>query len=217
MSFNPQYVIAGAFGGGVGASELFSRYRDAPSRLIQIPAAWIYVILNALSSLGALFLIHYVGWTFGQSSTALRTLYQVLVASFGSVAFFRSSLFSLQIGGSTVDVGPSALLSAFLSSANRGVDRDQARQRIDRVAKAMTNIDYVRSHIALPTECFAASVNTSPADQQTFRAAIALLDAQNDMSDVAKCQVLGIQLLNLIGFDVLNAAISALGPEIKFP
>jgi hypothetical protein len=37
---------AGSLGGGVGLSELISRYRDAPTRSLQSGAAALYVLLN---------------------------------------------------------------------------------------------------------------------------------------------------------------------------
>ncbi len=209
------YWIAGFFGGIVGAAELVSRYKDAPARLFQIASAWLYIFINVAASVGALYVIHVAGWTFGQNGKSLQHLYQVSVAGFGSIAFFRSSLFSVKVGDSTVPVGPNLVLTPFLNAAEQAVGRDQANERIKKVSKVMSGVDYAKAHLALPAECFTASVDVAASDQQTFRSAISVLDGQSEITSVAKANILGLQLMNLVGYTVLEAAVSALDGEIK--
>jgi hypothetical protein len=124
------WFCAAALGGGVGLTELVTRYRDKPSGLVRTLGFWVYVLLNAGASMAALGFILVFGWTFGQDSTPARTMIQVLVAGLAAMALFRSSLFNLKIGSEEVSIGPSALLASLLVVVDRGIDRRRDRKRL---------------------------------------------------------------------------------------
>lgn len=113
-------IILGAM---VGASEIMSRYRDEPFRAIFSPPGRVYMLLNGLISAAAyLLLLKYRNAVLPALSD--DNLMTSVVAGFGAMMFMRSKLFSFRTeGGESFSVGPDAVLSTFLSSVNRRVDR----------------------------------------------------------------------------------------------
>jgi hypothetical protein len=55
------FILVAALGAVVGAAELVSRYRDAPSGALRSAAAAFYIFLNVAASLAALALIRAFG------------------------------------------------------------------------------------------------------------------------------------------------------------
>lgn len=121
ISENRYYLILTAgFGAMVGGSEIMSRYRDEPFRAIFSPPGRVYMLLNGLISVAAYLLLLKYGGT-ALSDDHLMTS---VVAGFGAMMFMRSKLFSFRTeGGESFSVGPDAVLSTFLNSVNRRVDR----------------------------------------------------------------------------------------------
>jgi hypothetical protein len=174
----------------------------------------IYVSINILASLGALLFVHVFRWTFGAASPDSIRAYQVLVASFGAIAFFRTSLFTATTGDSTIGVGPSVVLASLLDAADREVDRYRATDRSEDVVRLMRNVSFVKAEQALPTYCLALLQNVPDEEQTALRRAVDAL-AGSVMDDRLKALSLGLQLMNIAGVDVLTAAVNALGDDIK--
>jgi hypothetical protein len=207
-------LIASLIGGLVGAGELLARYRSDPKRLLRAFSAWLYVLMNAGASCGALALIHGFNWTFGAETVEGQRLTQVLVAGFGAVALFRTSLFVTRIGNQDIGIGPSTVLTVFLNTIDGEVDRVQAEDRSKIVSKAMNGLSFERSYVALPTYCLALMQNVSHDNQEVLGAAIAKL-RNTDMDDDLKCLSLGLELMNVVGPRVLEAAVDAIGYRLR--
>src|SRR5215207_186145 len=88
------------FGAAVGASELIARYRDAPFVALRTgPAGW-YIFVNAVAALAAyvLILVFDVRFGFGTTAEPMKlAVTQALVAGFGAMVFFRSSLLTMKV------------------------------------------------------------------------------------------------------------------------
>ena len=110
MELAAAYILARLIGAAVGLAELVSRYRDAPGRALISWVAAIYIAINAAAAIFALFMILANKWEFSFSGGSAVLTWQVLIAGFGALALFRSSLFSVRIGGGDVQVGPAAFL-----------------------------------------------------------------------------------------------------------
>ena len=216
--YGPRYAAATAIGAGVGIGELVSRYRDQPVKALATFAAFGYVLINAAASAAALAAILTFGWTFGldpvtDADAIIAT--QILVAGFGSMALFRSSLFTVRAGDTDVGIGPSSLLSIILAACDRGVDRNRARDRAEVVGRIMRDVSFVAANGPLPTVALALMQNLDPPAQAALSVEVERL--RNDgtgMSDEAKSLLLGLAISNAIGPDVLGRAKDALGREI---
>jgi hypothetical protein len=143
-----------------------------------------------------------------------RRLYEILLASFGAIAFFRTSFFTARIGGADIGIGPSALLQSLLGAADRMIDRDQAQGRADGVAKIMREVEFRKAQAALPSLCFILVESLSVAEQQQGGEQIKQLVERKDIDDESKSILLGVYLIRFVGADVLEDAVSAMGGNI---
>lgn len=207
MSWLIDASIAAALGALVGTSEIVSRYRDSPGSAVRTLSALFYIAINTAASLGALGLIHHNHW-FGDRWT------QVLMAGVSAMAFFRSSLFVVRAGDRDVGVGPSGFLQIFLTAADRSVDRLRAASRSKTVGDMMRPVDYAKAFPILPPYCLALMQNVPPEDQQALARDLKALD-ERQVDPMVKSQLLGLALMNVVGADVLRAAVTALGEQIR--
>jgi hypothetical protein len=202
------WAAAAVLGGVVGASELISRYKDDPGAAIKSWPAIFYITINSAASTGAYGLVRANGW-FGPSRWT-----QVLMAGVSAMAFFRTSLFVVRAGDRDVGVGPSGFLQIFLTAADRAVDRKRAAARSDGVAEVMKGIDFDKALRALPPYCVALMQNVSPEDQQVLNRVLEGLEKREAEPSV-KALLLGIELINVVGVDVLTTAVKSLGEQIR--
>jgi hypothetical protein len=203
------WSAAAALGALVGASELISRYRDAPEAAVKTWPALVYIAINTAASIGALELIRANHWL----STSSRSTID-LVAGVSAMAFFRTSLFVVRAGDRDVGVGPSGFLQIFLSAADRSVDRIRAQHRSEAVGKIMEGVDYAKAFQSLPPYCLALMQNLSPEDQQQLGRALENLN-RGAADPIVKARLLGLELINVVGIDVLTAAVESLGEQIR--
>ena len=213
MAATFDFLIAIAIGVLVGLAELASRYRDAPEDALRTWASILYTALNAAASGMTLALIRGFGWTFGATGGAVPWI-QVLVAGVGSMALFRTSLFMVRAGDQDVGVGPGSFLQIFRDMADREMDRLRAQSRGLRVGQLMDAIDYRKAAEGLIPYCLALTQNVPDEEQQKLLHAVELLDAEQ-MDEAVKVRILGLHLLNVVGPDVLTAAVQALRAELQ--
>ena len=190
-----QAVIVAILAGVVGLAELVGRYRSNPTyALRKSVAAWLYVAINALAGVGALLLIRAMDWDFGQTSHV--DIWQVLVAGFGAIAFFRSSLFVARVGGSNVGVGPSLVLGALLDACDRQVDRESAKKLADvlQLEPLLVGLDPKTLTFALPVLSLALMQNFSPTDQTQLGAELLIVRNDTTLSEQAKMRAVVVQV-----------------------
>ncbi len=208
------WLVVAVLSALVGAAELTNRYRDEPVRSLWNPAAVLYILLNVAASAGALALIYTFDWKFGGGTEQAVRWSRVLVAGFGAMALFRTSLFVVRAGDRDIGVGPAGFLQIFLAAADRGVDRSRAQERAARVTELMKGVDYAKAYAALPPYCLALMRNVPAEEQQELDNALALLDKE-DVEDDIKVRLLGLELINVVGEEVLEDAVKSLGAEIR--
>jgi len=211
------YAAVALLGLLVGISELLSRYRDEPVRAVASFPAALYVLINVLAALAALYVIDVFNWRFGVAegaSDGVLRVTQVLVGGLGAMAMFRSALFNVRVGETDVGIGPSGILQVLLDAADRAVDRNRAKPRAIRVAEITRGTSFAKAHDLLPAFCFALMQNLSPATQEGAGNEIKAL-ANSGIGDHGKSLIMGLTLMNVVGEDVLKAAVDALGDEIK--
>jgi hypothetical protein len=199
----------------VGAAELIGRYRDAPLAAARTSAGVTYILLHAIAAAVVYQLIHNSEMV-ADAQTKNRDIVEVSTAAFGTVAFLRSSFFTVRLDGKDVCLGPALIWQILLDATDRAVDRARAAPRSEFVREVMTGIDFVRAAAALPEFCFHLMQNVSEAERKAHAAVVSdLLAAQ--MDPLAKTYNLGLSLINIVGARVLLEAVKALGPQIKGP
>ncbi len=211
------HIAVFVFGGAVGASELIGRYRDAPFHTLWTPSAALYAAVNAAAALAAFWLILKFEFDFGYGNDKNLLLVRAMVASFGSMAFFRSSLFTVKVGDSDVQVGPGVLFQVLLFAADRACDRQRAKLRAALVTSIMNGVSFAAAREALPTFCFDLMQNLPAEEAQRVRQAVEGLDQAQNMRDADKVLSLGLLLMNTVGSSVLREAVRGIGPRLREP
>ena len=143
------YVLLSALCGVlVGASEIMARYRDEPFRAaFWCGAGLVYLSLNAIISVIAYYFLCAYG---DKILIGLKddNLLRSIVAGFGGMIILRSKLFNFKTeAGEDYAFGPDAVLSVFLKSIDRGIDRARSAQRLSLVAR---HIDLIEDPEAAP-------------------------------------------------------------------
>jgi hypothetical protein len=203
-------AFVSSFSGLVGFSEIAQRYRDRPLRLLTVTPALIYIYINMAAGVGAFALVA----EFQVFKGAHAALYSVMLASFGAVAFFRSSLFTARIGDADVDVGPATLLKGLLSMTDQLINRWQAGDRAEAIAQTMRTIDFDKAKDGLSILCLTSVEYITQEQQASFGNAVKKLST--DVEDrVQRSILLGVYLTQLVGPEVLTRAVSAMGDSIK--
>ncbi|MFL6862965.1 MAG: hypothetical protein ACJ8DZ_08190, partial [Allosphingosinicella sp.] len=146
--------------------------------------------------------------------TALR----VLAAGLAAMAFFRTSLFTAKVGDQDLPLGPGIILQILLNVTDRQVDRGRARPRAQEIAEIMADVDFLKARKALPPLCFGLMQNVSPEEQKAIADQVNLIE-QPKPGEASRLQsiLLGLLLLNVVGAEVLKAAIAAVKQDVQAP
>jgi hypothetical protein len=208
-----RYEAAGLLGGSVGTAELLSRYRDAPTYVLLSPPGLGYIIINAAASLLAMGIVLAFDWRFGASGKAAGEATQVLMAGFGAMALFRSSLLTVKAGNDDVGIGPSSVLSIMMAASDRSADRLRAADRAGRIHQIMADVSYEKAAEALPTVAVALMQNLGPADVAALNVDLDALKSKR-LPDETKSLLLGLKITNVVSTAVLSAAKESLGASI---
>ena len=130
------------FGASVGASELVSRYRDEPLRAFGTPFGLMYVLLNGMLGVFALFIIFRYPEKFSfPAGQPVPAFLGALLAGFGSLAVMRTRLMVLKSAeNKEISIGPDIVIKIFLQMVDQYVDRDRAANRLDIVTVNLGNL-----------------------------------------------------------------------------
>ena len=210
-----EWLVAGLVGALISSAEIISRYRDEPEYALRTWPSQFYLLLNALASVLALAFIRLFGWTFGMSDLSALGWVQAAVAGIGEMAILRTSLFSVKIDDQTVPVGLGRFLDVLLESVDRAVDRKRAEERGKTVSEIMKDVVFEKAYVALPAYCLALLQNLPQADQDQLGKKVGLLFNSEGISPQVKSMLLGIALMNLVGENVLRAAVKNLGQDLE--
>jgi hypothetical protein len=206
------YMIVTALGLLVGWTELMSRYRDAPFSAALTRGGLIYLGVNALAAVAALFLLDTFGGDTFQSYEAglQRDTARAIVAGFGAVVVLRSSLFRVRVDQSDISVGPAAILDVLLRVADRDADRSRAFSRADEIPGLVVELDPKVAREELAPLCLALMQNLSQEEQRALSDQVNLINNRTDLGDVSKAINIGLLLSGFVGVQVLTRAIRSI-------
>lgn len=210
-------LLAFGFGAAVGAAELVARYRDDPAHALKSRPARLYMLVNAVVGWAAFWLIHSGRMPLPTELFRGHPLLNALVlGGFGGMALFRTSFFNVRIRDRDVPIGPAAVLQIILRAADRAVDRLRAGPRADNVRRIMQGVSYERAKAALPSYCYMLMQNVSQEERSDLDQWLLSME-KSEIRDEAKAYYLGLQLMNLVGEEVLERAVNGLGERVKGP
>lgn len=208
------YLIVAALAGLVGVAEILSRYRDVPLLVLKEWPAWTYIAANAFAGVLALLTIDILGWPVdGLSHNGVQRSIEIAIAAFGALAVMRTALIQVRVNDRDVNVGPRWFLNVLLEFTANKMSRKRASHLNKIVAKIMADVNFDKAKEQLPSYCF--SLMKTPEDvQRAVSREITSLDVPT-MGNSTKVLMLGLVLLELVGEDVLSAAVATLGDEIR--
>jgi hypothetical protein len=208
MTLGWQLTIAGALAGSVGLAEIVARYRSDPGFALQRLTAWSYILLNVAAGVGALFIVRAFGWTFGQTGNV--DLWRSLVAGFGALAVFRSSLFVTKVGETEVNVGPNQVLTSLLDTFDRAIDRACAAKLVDGISEVeLEKLDPTRVMSTLPVLCLSLMQNFSAADQTRLAGELGKIQKNDLLKPREQMQATIVQLAKFLGNDLVGKVLTA--------
>jgi hypothetical protein len=201
-----------AIGALVGCVEVLSRYKDAPFKVALSRPGLIYIGINGLVALLALLAVRLFGWTFTDNpnySVEIIRWTQVFVSGLAAMTLFRSSLFNFHLADQDISIGPNAILQILLVAVDKEVDRLRGKERARIVEEAMDGIAFTEAVLNLPTVAIALMQNLSREDQDEILGSVKALNSEEakDMPERTKTISLGLTIMNVVGEDILKAAI----------
>lgn len=207
-------VAAMAIGGLVGAVEVLGRYQHAPFRAVLSLPGLFYVVINIAASWAAFYMIG--AFEILKATTVAKDLTHILAAGFGSLVFMRSSVFKVKVGEADIGIGPAAILDALLMVADRSVDRREAVARAQDVTELVSHVRDPRMVAKMLTKyCLALMQNVDAATSQQLSDSIGQIMDDPDVPDEIRMDIVALQLGVVVGPDVLEAAVDALGSRLE--
>lgn len=211
------YLMVAALGALIGFVEILSRYKDAPFKVAFSLPGLFYLLLNGAASLIALWgirlfdvsLIDNPNWT----PEMVRWL-QVGVAGVASMILFRSALFTFRTGDQDVSVGPNAILQVLLVAVDKEVDRMRGAIRAKIVEDAMDGISFEEAVTNLPPVVIALMQNLSDKDKNEILDSVKIA-LESKAPERARVMTLGLNMINVVGEDILKAAIDMVNLDKK--
>jgi hypothetical protein len=216
-------VWAFVFGTSVGLSEIVSRYRDEPLRAVGTPFGLIYVFVNGMLAVFALFVItrypEKFGFTAGQPVPAFLS---ALLAGFGSMAVMRTRLMVLKgADNKDISIGPDLVIKTLLQMVDQYVDRDRAAKRLRIVTANLGNLKILavklRSFRAVADYLLAslfAFQNLDEERKKQLQDIFSEYDNKPQVPDDIKYLAMGFVFLTVVGekqfADLLNKAVEGI-------
>ena len=209
-------LLAFILGAAVGCGELLSKYRDSPRALPAIFSVYLYAGINGLAAVIAYVVIKGLDWNFGlEAQDDLLDWVRILVAGTLAMAALRSSLARVRIGSTDVSLGLQLLLDAVLNATDRAVDRARAERRDKVISEVMDGLEFDLVRTSLPPYCFHLLQNSSADDEASIGSAARALAEDDQIPDLIKTRMLGLQLMTIVGPAVLRKAVEGLRPHLK--
>ena len=200
-----KFVFVVAIGGLLGLTEILGRYTDSPTAALKSPGAVIYVLVNAIASGVALYLLTELA-----PAAVSNPISQVLLAGLGAMAFLRSSVFKAKVGNEEVPIGPAIILDTLLKFADAQVDRGRAEDRAERIGEVVQSLPLGQVGVDLPRLCFALMQNLSVDIQQKLLNDITLIVTDTKRSELMKVLEVGLVLWSRVGIGTLVGAVTLL-------
>jgi hypothetical protein len=206
-----------AIGVIIGAAELISRYRDNPGAALGSRPGLLFIALNGLAAVLALFLMrHFELAGIKHDDKNWDLVMQALLAGTGAMVVIRSKLFTIrQPGGNDVSFGPAFAVDTFLSSINREVDRRRVPIRNSKVAAKAHELRGHNFKLAAPflTSALAAFQDMDEEDAKRLRDEYLALEKDEkfaNYTDEAKFYLVGFDILTVFGEKAFDSLFDSL-------
>ena len=181
-----------------GAAEVVARYRDEPfAATFSLPGISYLALNGVFSGCAYVLLTRYKGGIFPALTDDLM---RSIVAGFGAMVIMRSKLFNFKTeGGEEYAVGPDAVVSTFLSSVDRKIDRYRSSRRQQIVFDKSAVIRDPNAAPAFLRASLASYQNLGVAEKRDLDSAIQQVIADTNLEPRLKLMAICFGLLNVCG------------------
>lgn len=172
---------------------------------------FLYLLLNGIVSALALYSLKYFS---NEPISAINSLEipNLVLAGFGGIVILRSSIFSVQLQGRTVEVGLISVVQALLDKIEKKIKHNIAANRICEIYEIMKDIDFETAKEELPSLCISYIDGFSDKDSKDLVNAIKEINV--NLSNVNKSMQLGREIARYCDVEILKRAIKKL-PVLK--
>jgi len=199
----PFFWVA-VFGLLVGATELIQRYREEPLSALRTPSAITYLLVNALASILAYYLIDKLF-----AAAIPDPVARVITAGVGGMAFLRSAVLKARVGEQDIAVGPAAMIDALLFAADRDADRRMALDRIEFATPLMQSISFELAYVPMKSLALGSMQNLSAPEVELITQRLDRLADSGDIPEDDKAVLLALALSVFVGRSVVEAIVRA--------
>ncbi len=187
------------FGMLVGASEIISRYRDEPGAALFSLPGLVYLAINGFLSGAAFGLLRYYRESLFPTIKD-DLLMTSIIAGFGAMVVMRSKIFSFKTsGGEEFAVGPDAVITIFLRSVDRAIDRWRSINRQRLVFRSTQNLAYSPSVTDFFKGSLAAYQNLSEDEKSVLKGIIEEVAQRATLDPQLKLMAMAFGFLNISG------------------
>jgi hypothetical protein len=207
------YLGAMAIAAIAAAIELVTRYRDDVGRAVSSAPAIIYIILNGVIALGAVWWLatFFPAVITSASGTGPRVNAPLLAitAGFGSLAALRAGVTKVTIRGQEVTAGPGIIIEGLLLVVDRLVDRQMGDYRGSIADELVPLVPFEQKGATLVSECITRLSNPTPEEGQKLNLLLSSLAGRTDIDANQKSRVLVMALLPIMGGALLKKAVNS--------
>lgn len=195
------YLIAFIIGLIVASAEIISRYRDEPVKALGNWYGILYLFINGIFSIAALFLLFLTGQIAEDPS---QRLLGALGAGFGAMIILRTKFFTFKsAGGEEISIGPGNVIDSLLNFIDKQIDRKRAINRTELVREVMEGIDFDKAKFYVSTLILGSMQNLSDEDKEDLGIKIKGIE-ERPVSPQEKSYALGYLILDFMGENFLK-------------
>lgn len=197
----------------VSVVELAGRFRSFPVRAMLSLPGLLYAGLNVAAAVTVYFIAGWLTWDLGWTGDpAFAAVARGAVSGVAGMALLRSSLFSIQQGDKTVDVGLAPLLVGLREVIDRNLS--QRHSTILLTTDLLTGLRFDAHHEPLTLLAQASAVDPDPADATSLGDFAANLKSQDAMADAVKLKAYSMRLVEVFGTRTVGEAADFLRREV---
>ena len=200
------YTIVAIIGAVSGFIDVGEGHQSSLRDLLQNFYVFAYMVINGVFAILAFYIILVFGWEFGIENGAEAVLIvKVLVAGVGTMIFFRSSFFTINVAGEKTPIGVNLLLEKLLKIVMQEVKQREARVVAKYVYEIVAGGEFDKLANSLPYIC-GAMLTIADNEQSSLMEDIHLLSSVDTIDNETKLMTLGLLLNKYYGKDILRSA-----------
>lgn len=177
-----------------------------------LPYTLLYIFINGLFSLIALFVIY----VFSDNKPPVEMIdwHNIFIAGTGSVILLRTTFFSIaQNNNNNIDCGFSVVPQTILAAIDKKINHNIAAKRVCDIHEIMQGLNFDEVQQELPKLCIAFIDNFTDSDSKLLAAEINSI--KNEFNNYTKLMLLGEAITKYCDIEILKRVVDRLKSNSK--